>query len=63
MSKIDSVGKDNALEAKNLAFFSTNCKEGRGAGIVIRIGADTFMGKIANLASDAGSGETLYKEK
>ena len=56
-------GKDNALEAKNLAFFSTNCKEGRGAGIVIRIGADTFMGKIANLASDAGSGETTLQRE
>ena len=56
-------GKDNALEAKNLAFFSTNCKEGRGSGIVIRIGADTFMGKIANLASDAGSGETTLQRE
>ena len=56
-------GKDNALEAKNLAFFSTNCKEGRGAGIVIRIGADTFMGKIANLASDAGGGETTLQRE
>ena len=56
-------GKDNALEAKNLAFFSTNCKEGRGAGIVIRIGADTFMGKIANLASDAGSDETTLQRE
>ena len=56
-------GKDNALEAKNLAFFSTNCKEGRGGGIVIRIGADTFMGKIANLASDAGSDETTLQRE
>ena len=56
-------GKDNALEAKNLAFFSTNCKVGRGSGIVIRIGADTFMGKIANLASDAGSGETTLQRE
>ena len=56
-------GKDNALEAKNLAFFSTNCKEGRGAGIVIRIGADTFMGKIANLASDTGSDETTLQRE
>ena len=56
-------GKDNALEAKNLAFFSTNCKEGRGAGIVIRIGADTFMGKIANLASDAGNSETTLQRE
>ena len=56
-------GKDNALEAKNLAFFSTNCKEGRGSGIVIRIGVDTFIGKIANLASDAGSNETTLQRE
>lgn len=41
-------GAENALEATNLAFFSTNCKDGAGTGIVIRIGRDTFMGKIAD---------------
>ena len=56
-------GKDNALEAKNIAFFSTNCKQGRGGGIVIRIGADTFMGKIADLASNAGSDETTLQRE
>ena len=54
-------GKDNALEARNLAFFSTNCKEGRGGGVVIRIGADTFMGKIADLASSAEAQATTLQ--
>lgn len=54
-------GKTNALEAKNLAFFSTNCKEGRGAGICIRIGSDTFMGKIADLAASAEAQATTLQ--
>lgn len=56
-------GKENALEATNLAFFSTNCKEGRGIGVAIRIGSDTFMGKIADLASSAESGETTLQKE
>ena len=56
-------GKENALEATNLAFFSTNCKEGRGIGVCIRIGSDTFMGKIADLASSAESGETTLQRE
>ena len=54
-------GKTNALEARNLAFFSTNVKEGRGTGICIRIGADTFMGKIADLASSAEAEATTLQ--
>lgn len=35
----------NPLEARNLMFFSTNCLEGNGTGIVIRTGDTTCMGK------------------
>ena len=56
-------GRDNALEATNLAFFSTNCKEGRGTGVCIRIGTETFMGKIADLASNASAGETTLQRE
>ena len=56
-------GRENALEATNIAFFSTNCKEGRGVGVCIRIGSDTFMGKIADLASSASSGETTLQRE
>ena len=56
-------GRDNALEATNLAFFSTNCKEGRGIGVCIKIGSETFMGKIADLASNASSGETTLQRE
>ena len=47
---------DNTLETANLAFFGTLCKEGEGFGIVIRIGDNTVLGQIADLAS---SGEKV----
>jgi len=48
----------NPLETKNIAFFSTNAVEGNGTGIIIQIGDNTVMGRIANLASGLGSGKT-----
>merc|ERR1719461_2008463 len=50
--------KTEVLEAKNIAFFSTNCVEGSARGIVIRCGDDTVMGRIAALASGVESGDT-----
>ena len=35
------------LEAKNIAFFSTNCVEGSARGIVIRCGDNTVMGMLS----------------
>ena len=56
-------GIDSPLEAKNLCFFSTLCVSGIGKGVVIRIGKDTFMGKIADLTHSAETIElTLEKE-
>lgn len=49
---------ENPLETRNVAFFSTNAVEGTAVGIVIRTGDRTVMGRIANLASGLGSGET-----
>uniref|UniRef100_T2MGY6 Sodium/potassium-transporting ATPase subunit alpha n=1 Tax=Hydra vulgaris TaxID=6087 RepID=T2MGY6_HYDVU len=49
---------ENPIETKNLAFFSTNAVEGTATGIVVRIGDNTVMGRIANLASGLGSGKT-----
>jgi len=45
---------DNPLETKNIAFFSTLCKEGTGTGVVFNTGDRTFIGQIANLAASAG---------
>ncbi|XP_064470594.1 sodium/potassium-transporting ATPase subunit alpha-B-like [Ornithodoros turicata] len=49
---------ENPVETKNLAFFSTNCVEGTGTGVVVNTGDRTVMGRIANLASGLEMGET-----
>ena len=49
---------DNPAETKNLAFFSTNAVEGAATGIVVNVGDNTFMGRIAVLAEGLESGET-----
>merc|ERR1711892_1006193 len=49
---------ENTLETKNLAFFSTNAVEGTMKGIVVNIGDNTVMGRIAGLASGLESGQT-----
>merc|ERR1712179_768038 len=49
---------DNPLETKNLAFFSTNAVEGTCVGMVVNIGDNTVMGRIAGLASGLASDQT-----
>ena len=49
---------ENPLETKNLAFFSTNAVEGTATGIVVNIGDNTVMGRIAGLASGLEGGQT-----
>ena len=49
---------ENPLETKNLAFFSTNAVEGTCRGIVVNIGDNTVMGRIAGLASGLETGDT-----
>ena len=49
---------ENPLESKNIAFFSTFIVEGEGAGIVIKTGDNTAMGRIASLASGLGDNKT-----
>ena len=54
---------EKVLETKNVAFFGTMCKEGRGKGMVFNIGDDTVIGQIANLADTASVGlSPLRKE-
>merc|ERR1719262_2120815 len=48
----------NPLETKNLGFFSTNAVEGTAVGMVVNIGDETVMGRIAGLASGVSSGQT-----
>merc|ERR1711910_96449 len=49
---------ENPLETRNLAFFSTNAVEGTCLGMVVNIGDNTVMGRIAGLASGLESDET-----
>ena len=49
---------ENPLETKNFAFFSTNAVEGTAKGIVVMIGDNTVMGRIAGLASGLDTGDT-----
>merc|ERR1712106_1013189 len=49
---------ENPLETKNLAFFSTNAVEGTAVGMVVMIGDNTVMGRIAGLASGLEGGQT-----
>merc|ERR1711892_18832 len=49
---------ENPLETKNLAFFSTNAVEGTMLGMVVNIGDNTVMGRIAGLASGLDTGDT-----
>ena len=49
---------ENPLESKNLCFYGTSCTEGKGTGIVVMIGDDTIMGKIAGMASDGAKAQT-----
>merc|ERR1712123_354836 len=49
---------ENPLETKNLAFFSTNAVEGTCVGIVVNIGDNTVMGRIAGLASGLSNDDT-----
>merc|ERR1719293_164625 len=49
---------ENPLETKNLAFFSTNAVEGTAVGLVVNIGDNTVMGRIAGLASGLEGGQT-----
>merc|ERR1712212_1203727 len=49
---------ENPLETRNLAFFSTNAVEGTCIGMVVNIGDNTVMGRIAGLASGLEGGQT-----
>ena len=58
LSRSPEAGALAALEARNLAFFSTNCVDGNGYGIVIAIGDNTVMGSIAKLVSNIKNEKT-----
>lgn len=53
---------EEPFETKNIAFFGTLCKEGRGRGIVINIAEKTVMGQIADLAATGGQQKSPLRE-
>jgi len=62
-SRVNVCTDDNPMETKNLAFFSSNALEGTAMGVVVCVGDNTFIGRIAGLASGLDASETpLSKE-
>merc|ERR1712050_284655 len=57
-SRSSDFTHENPLETKNFAFFSTNAVEGTCKGVVVMIGDNTVMGRIAGLASGLETGDT-----
>jgi sodium/potassium-transporting ATPase subunit alpha len=54
----DKCTNDNVLETMNMGFFGTQVKEGSGKGIIVRIGENTVLGQIADLASGGAKVKT-----
>ena len=54
----DITDQEHPLEATNIAFYGTNCVKGAMKGIVIRIGDQTVIGKIATLVQTSGEKDT-----
>jgi len=54
---------EKILETKNVAFFGTLCKYGKGRGVVFNIGDDTIIGQIAGLADSAASGKSPLRKE
>jgi len=50
--------KENIFEADNAAFFGTQCTDGHGQGLVIKVGDHTIIGLIAGLTMVAETAET-----
>ncbi|XP_034937054.1 sodium/potassium-transporting ATPase subunit alpha-like [Chelonus insularis] len=52
------ASEGSVLEARNMAFFSTNAVEGTGKGVVVACGDHTVMGRVAKLTSRLSSRPT-----
>jgi magnesium-transporting ATPase (P-type) len=48
---------------RNIVFFSTNCTEGIGKGVVVRTGDNTAIGAIASVTVQGEKPETLMKQE
>ena len=57
-SRTPEFSHDNPLETKNLAFFTSSAVEGYAKGVVLNIGDNTVMGRIASLTSGLDANDT-----
>jgi sodium/potassium-transporting ATPase subunit alpha len=48
----------NIFESPNVAFFGTECTDGKGTGVCFKTGDSTVIGQIANLAESADAAQT-----
>ncbi|KAF8569075.1 hypothetical protein P879_03555 [Paragonimus westermani] len=53
----------DSVKTKNLIYFSTNIVEGAGRGLVIRIGNETIMGRIARVTTTIGNQRTPLRQQ
>lgn len=49
--------------SRNVAFFSTDCTDGVGKGVVVRTGDDTAIGCIAAMTTLGEKPDTLMKQE
>lgn len=54
---------DNPLETENIAFFGTLCVEGSGVGVVVDIGDNTIIGKIASATFSQATPKTILRKE
>ena len=57
------VTDELARQSRNVAFFSTDCTDGVGKGVVVRTGDDTAIGCIAALTTQGEKPDTLMKQE
>lgn len=62
---IDSLGSDDVPlgDRKNMCYMGSNVVYGRGEAVVVSIGMDTEMGKIADALNESKDGETPLQLK
>merc|ERR1719158_378823 len=54
---------ENPLETKNIAFYSTNAVEGQCVAVVVNVGDNTVMGRIAGLTAGLEADDTPIKKE
>lgn len=61
--RVIDMNTKNIFESQNVAFFGTNCTNGKGKGMVFKTGDKTVIGRIAGLATSADGVETTLSKE